>query len=165
VETLLGFIATQKLKDAPGTKDEYCNFCFDTLRHVIEKASGRSAIDYFRHELFRSFGIRREIMSFVAPDSPGRDGEPPRVWNRDGGPVYASAPALCLFMRYFWLTGEPRNRDNPTWQSNGGLPGSTAMMLWRPDGIDVAFIFNGRNNKVSCEQIKDDLEKMIERLK
>jgi hypothetical protein len=68
-------------------------------------------------------------------------------------------------MRYFWLTGEPQNRDNPTCQNNGGMPGSTAMMLWRPDGIDVAFIFIGRDNKVSCEQIKDDLEKVIDRLK
>lgn len=87
VETLLGFIMAEKLKDAPGTKYEYCNFYFDTLRHVIEKVSGQSAVDYYRRELFRPYGIRREIMSFGAPDSPGRDGEPPRVWNKDDGPA------------------------------------------------------------------------------
>jgi CubicO group peptidase (beta-lactamase class C family) len=165
VETLLGFLMAQKLKDAPGTKYEYCNFCFDTLRHVITKVTDKSPIDYFRHDLFRPYGIRKEVTGFEAPNSPSRKGDPALVWNNDGGPVYASAPALCLFMRYFWLTGEPRNRDNPTWLKTGSLPGSTAIMDWRPDGIDLAFIFNGRNDKVSHEDIKADLEKVIERLK
>jgi CubicO group peptidase (beta-lactamase class C family) len=165
VETLLGFLMVQKLKDAPGTKYEYCNFCFDTLRHVIAKVSGRSPIDYFRRDLFRPYGTRREVTGFEAPHSPSRRGDPPLVWNDDGGPVYASAPALCLFMRHFWLTGEPRNRDNPTWWKTGSLPGSTAMMLWRPDGIDVAVIFNGRDEKVSHADIRADLDKVIERLK
>jgi CubicO group peptidase (beta-lactamase class C family) len=164
VETLLGFLMAQKLKDAPGAKHDYCNFCFDTLRHIIAKVSGRSAVDYFRSDLFRPYGIRREVRGFEAPDSPLRKGDPAHVWNTDGGPVSASAPALCTFMRCFWLTGEPRNRDNPTWQMNGSLPGSTAMMWWRPDGIDVAFLFNGRG-QVSHEEIKAELEQVIERLK
>jgi CubicO group peptidase (beta-lactamase class C family) len=164
VETLLGFIMAQQLKDAPGTKYEYCNFCFDTLRHIIAKVSDRSPIDYFRQDLFRPYGIRREQRGFEAPSSPPRKGDPAHVWNKDGGPVSASAPALCTFMRYFWLTGEPRDRDNPTWQKNGSLPGSTALMLWRPDGIDIVVLFNGRG-KASHEEIKADLEQVIERLK
>jgi hypothetical protein len=47
---------------------------------------------------------------------------------------------------------------------NGSLPGSTAMMLWRSDGIDVVFLFNGRG-KASHEEIKAELESVIERLK
>jgi hypothetical protein len=47
---------------------------------------------------------------------------------------------------------------------NGSLPGSTAMMLWRSDGIDVAFIFNGRG-KPSHDEIKTELEKALERRK
>src|SRR5262249_15053059 len=129
IETLLGFIMAQRLKDAPGTKDEYCNFCFDTLRYVLARVSGRSPIDYFRRDLFQPFGIE-EVQGFEAPNAPHRQGDPPLVWN-NGGPVSASAPALCVFMRHFWLTGERRDRGNPTWQMNGSLPGSTAMMLWR----------------------------------
>jgi CubicO group peptidase (beta-lactamase class C family) len=162
VETLLRFIMAQKLKDAPGAKYEYCNFCFDTLRHVVTKVSTRSPVDYFRSDLFQPYGVK-ELKGFAAPNSPRREGDPPLVWN-DGGPVSASAPALCTFMRYFWLTGEPRDEGNPTWQMNGSLPGSTAMMLWRSDGIDVAFIFNGRG-KPSHDEIKTELEKVIDRLK
>jgi CubicO group peptidase (beta-lactamase class C family) len=162
MDALLGFIMAQKLKDAPGTNYEYCNFCFDTLRYVVTKVSGRSPVDYFRRDLFRPYGVK-ELKGFAAPNSPRRKGDPPPVWN-DGGPVSASAPALCTFMRCFWVSGEPRDRGNPTWQMNGSLPGSTAMMLWRSDGIDVAFIFNGRG-KASHDEIKTELEKVIQRLK
>jgi CubicO group peptidase (beta-lactamase class C family) len=161
-ESLLGFVMAQKLKDAPGARSEYCNFCYDTLRHVIAIASGMNAVDYFRRALFRPHGVFDELRGFEAPNAPRRSGDPPRVWN-DGGPVSASAPALCTFMRYFWLTGEPRDRGRPLWQMNGSLPGSTAMMLWRPDGTDLAFIFNGRG-KVSHEEIKNELEGVLGRV-
>jgi CubicO group peptidase (beta-lactamase class C family) len=158
VEALLGFIMTQQLKDAPGARYEYCNFCYDTLRRVITKVSGLSPADYFRHELFRPFGVK-DLKGLAAPKSSPKKGDPPLVWNAgDGGPISASAPALCAFMRSYWLTGEPRNRDNPTWQMNGSLPGSTALMLWRPDGIDMAVIFNGRGQPTH-EEIKADLER------
>jgi CubicO group peptidase (beta-lactamase class C family) len=160
-ETLLGFVMAQQLKDAPGTRFDYCNFCYDTLRHLVAIASGMTAVDYFRRALFRPYGVYDELRGFEAPNAPRRSGDPPRVWN-DGGPVSASAPALCTFMRYFWLTGEPRDRGRPLWQMNGSLPGSTAMMLWRPDGTDIAFIFNGRG-KVSHDAIKKDLESALGR--
>jgi CubicO group peptidase (beta-lactamase class C family) len=162
IETLLGFIMSQKLKDAPGTKYEYCNYGFDTLRLVIAKVSKHAPVNYFRHDLFRPYGLK-EAKGFAAPNSARKKGDPPLVWN-DGGPVSASAPALCTFMRYYWLSGEPRDEGNPTWQMNGSLPGSTAMMLWRSDGIDVAFIFNGRG-KASHDEIKTELEKVIDGLK
>jgi hypothetical protein len=67
-------------------------------------------------------------------------------------------------MECYWFTGAPRDNSNPTWQKDGSLPGSTAMMLWRPDGINLVFLFNGRG-KVSHEEIKRDLEQVINRLK
>jgi hypothetical protein len=87
----------------------------------------------------------------------------PTFWLLHGSGRFNSNPFEQR--RHFWLTGEPRNRDNPTWQKNGSLPGSTAIMLWRPDGIDVAVIFRGRDDKVSHEDIHADLDKVIERLK
>jgi CubicO group peptidase (beta-lactamase class C family) len=165
VETILGFLMTQKLKDDPGSKHEYCNFCYETLRHVATKVSGRAPDEYFRQDLFWPFGVKG-VKGFSAPGAAERKGDPPTVWNAEGGgPVCASAPALNIFMRYFWLTGEPRDDGNPTWRMDGSLPNSTAMILWRSDGIDVAVIFNGRSKDVSHDDIAKDLESVIKKLK
>lgn len=160
IETLLGFIMIQRLKNEPGAKSEYCNFGFDTLRHVITKVTGRSYIEYFQRELFRPNVVRE----FKAHDIPRKKGDPPLVWNAESGGLSASAPALLTFMRSYWLTGEPRNSGNPLWIMYGSLDGSTAIMVWRPDGIDVVALFNGRGN-VTHDEISRDLQAVIERLK
>lgn len=160
IDILLKFIMVGRLRDAPGTKFEYCNTCYDALRSVVERVSGLRAVDYFRTVLFRRSGIN-ELRGFEVPNAPGRKGDPPLVWN-DGGPLSASAPALCLFMRRFWYTGEPRDRGHPLWEKTGSLPGSTSMMLWRPDGVDLVFIFNGRGN-AAHDEIKRELEEALAR--
>jgi CubicO group peptidase (beta-lactamase class C family) len=162
VPVLLTYVMVEMLKDDPGTKYDYCNFCYDTLRYILEKVSGQKPVDYFRTTLFGR-SDKTEFKGFEAPNAHGRKGDPPLVWN-DGGPVSASAPVLCAFMHRFWLTGEPRSSGNPYWQKNGGLPGSTAMMLWRPDGTDMVFIFNGRGN-ASHEEIKQELEQALAQTK
>jgi CubicO group peptidase (beta-lactamase class C family) len=163
VDVVLGFLRTERLSSDPGTEFEYCNFCYDTLRRVIWKTSKKTAADYFRTELFRPFGMVT-LDGFASPDSRGEERGLSIVWNdRDGGPVSVTAPALCRFMQCFWLTREPRDQSNPTWTMYGSLPGSTALMLWRSDGINVAAVFNGRGDD-SHEQIKNDLDAVIERL-
>jgi CubicO group peptidase (beta-lactamase class C family) len=155
IDVLLKYIMVGELQDAPGTKDIYCNTCYDTLRYIVEKVSGHRAVDYFRTALFHRTE-KTELRGFEVHNARSRKGDPPLVWN-DGGPTCASAPALCLFMRQFWLTGEPRDRSRLIWQMNGSLPGSTSMMLWRPDGLDLVFLFNGRGD-ASHEEIKKELE-------
>ncbi len=66
-ETVLGFLMTQRLSSDPGTKYEYCNWCYDALRLVIWKTSRKTAADYFRTELLRPFGIDA-TKGFAAPD-------------------------------------------------------------------------------------------------
>jgi len=74
------------------------------------------------------------------------------VWNlKDGGPIFASAKYLCAFMEEYWLTGRPRDFSYPLWVMDGSLPGSTAIMFWRPDGINIAAVFNGRNDTKHAE--------------
>jgi N-acyl-D-amino-acid deacylase len=160
METFLGFVMTQKLKNQPGAKSEYCNFGYDTLRRVITKVTGRSYIEYFRQELFRPDVIRE----FKAHDMPRKKDGPPLVWNAETGGLSASAPALLRFMKAYWLTGEPRDNGNPLWIMYGSLPGSTAIMVWRPDGADIVALFNGRSS-VTHDEIRKDLEEVIERLK
>lgn len=169
-ETLLGNLAAQQLKDVPGTKFEYCNFCYHALRFMISKISGRPMVDYVRQDLCRPFGLRelREVRSLVTPVTKH---DPLLVWNASvelpvppAESIYASAPALCTYMRYFWLTGDPRDRGTPVWQMNGSWTNSTATMLWREDGIDLVFVFNGRSD-VTHDEIKKELEKIIDALK
>lgn len=62
------------------------------------------------------------------------------------------------------LAGEPRDNGNPLWIMYGSLPGSTAIMVRRPDGTEIAALFNGRNS-VTHDEIRKDLEAVIERLK
>ncbi len=160
IDTLLGFIMTQRLKNGPGDKSEYCNFGFDTLRHVITKVTGRSYIEYFQQELFRPNVVR----AFKAHDLPRKKGDSPLVWNVENGGLGASAPALLTFMRSYWLTGEPRDSGNPLWIMYGSLDGSTAIMVWRSDGIDLVALFNGRGS-VTHDEVSRDLQAVIDRLK
>lgn len=161
IEALLSLIMTQPLKNEPGTMSEYCNFGYDTLRHALEKISGRRPDDYFRNVLFRP----DSIAGFSGPGSPRHQSAPRPVWNAEnGGPVSASAPALLQFMRRYWLTGEPRDNGNPLWVMYGSLDGSTAIMVWRPDGTDIVALFNGRGS-ATHDEIRKDLEEVIERFK
>ena len=161
-ELLLGFIATQRLKNAPGQKAESCSFDYDALRHIASKATGRPYVDYVQRELFKPMAVN-EIQA--SDGTSHKKTDPPLVWNAQaGGPVAASAPALCFFMRRYWLDGDPRDTGNQRWAWYGGLPGSTSMMIWWPDGIDIAVLFNGRAN-VAHAEIRQALENVIVRVK
>jgi CubicO group peptidase (beta-lactamase class C family) len=163
-EIMLGAVMVQQLRDDPGTKYEYCNLCFDALRQVVAKVYHRPAIAYFRTELFRDYGIK-DLSGLAASAVKPKLGDPPLVWNAaEGGPVSASAPALCTFMKYYWFGGEPRDNGNPWWERDGSLPGSTAMMLWRSDGIDLVFIFNGRG-ATAHKEIRTELESALDKIK
>lgn len=161
IESALSLLMTQQLKHDPGTISEYCNFGYDTLRYVLQKFSGRQPDDYFRTVLFKP----DSVPGFYGIGSPLPKDAPSLVWNAEtGGPVSASAPALLTFMRNYWLTGEPRDSGNPLWVMYGSLDGSTAIMVWRPDGIDLVALFNGRGN-VTHDEISRDLQTVIDRLK
>lgn len=161
IEALLSLVIMQPLKHDPGTVAEYCNFGFGTLRHVLEKFSDRRTDDYFRNVLFKP----DQISGFYRVGSPLFPGSPPLVWNAEsGGPISASAPALLRFMHRYWLTGEPRDSGNPLWVMYGSLDGSTAIMVWRPDGIDLVALFNGRSS-VTHDEISRDIQAIVDRLK
>ena len=83
-----------------------------------------------------------------------QQGEPPQLWNglimEDPADfrMGASTPALCKFMRCFWLDGRPRDSGNPFWDMRGSWDNATTAMVWRPDGINIAWSFNGRKQGV-----------------
>ncbi len=164
--TLLSYIMVQKLKDAPGTKEEYTNSCYGVMRPLIEKASGKSFAAYLRDDLLRPYGVTdmREIQACGSTVK----GDPPQVWNVGQHVnfkpteeiVAVSAPAMCKFMQHFYFDGLERKGSGFTFVGNGSLDNSTAQMYWRGDGIDIAWVFNGRRD-VSHDQVSQDLEKAL----
>ena len=84
----------------------------------------------------------REVAYPVPPDA-----FPLEIHDANGG-LIASAPALCRFMRHYWISGrrrEPGQRQR--WFFFGSLPGTTSMVCQRPDGTDVAVLLNARRDK------------------
>jgi CubicO group peptidase (beta-lactamase class C family) len=148
-ETLLSYVATQRLSWKPGTKEEYDSFGYNTLKRVVAKVSGRSYVDYLRHELLRPYGVQE--LKWVRHGAK-QQGEPQQLWNgliMEDPNEYrmgVSTPALCTFMSHFWIDGKPRDSGNPLWIMGGSWDNSTTEMIWRSDGINVAWSFNGRKD-------------------
>lgn len=157
IPTLLAQVMSRPLESAPGKATNYSNFGFDAMRYVVEYESGVAPGIYFRERLLQKSSCQ-EV---------GQPGELPlaqltsrAVWNvRNGGPVYASVKYLCAFMEEYWQTGQPRGRSYATWWMYGTMPGSTAIMVWRPDGLNIAAVFNGRNG-TKHEEIRSALEEV-----
>ncbi len=42
-------------------------------------------------------------------------------------------------MRSFWLDGRPRDNGEPLWFMGGSWDNTTAAMIWRSDGINIAW--------------------------
>ncbi|OHB56512.1 MAG: hypothetical protein A2Y07_09325 [Planctomycetes bacterium GWF2_50_10] len=152
METILGFIMTEPLEDEPGTKAKYSNFGYEVLRHIVEKTSGKSWIEYMCKDLMgmpvvKEMSIKGEL----------RSKDDVLVWNADDGGLNASARLCCRYMEKYWLTGELRQGNGFCWNIYGSLGGSTAMMIWRADGTNIAAIFNGRAD-VSHGEIQNELE-------
>jgi hypothetical protein len=168
-EELLGYVMAQQLEYAPGEHYDYCNYGFAWLRFLAEKRTKKPFDECFRGLLFEPKRHEEVLATNNLTVGGGQKRKPPRkklsiVWNaRDGGPTCASAPYLCEFMAHYWMTGEPRNEGNPLWVMHGSLPGSTAIMIWRPDGTDVVALFNGRR-KATHEQIQKKLEAALDKI-
>jgi CubicO group peptidase (beta-lactamase class C family) len=146
---MLPYVAVQRLAFTPGTKEVYDNFGYGVLSRIATKLSGKNCIEYLRDQLCRPFGVQE--LKWVRDGGPRRKGEPKQLWNGliledlkeyRGG---VSMPALCTFMRYFWIDGTPRtDHKGETETKDGSWDNSSTLMIWRPDGINVAWSFNGR---------------------
>jgi CubicO group peptidase (beta-lactamase class C family) len=149
---LIEYMASRPLQFDPGTKSVYSNFGYVVLGQVVEKAAGLSYKEYLREKflpLLQTKGID------VAGDEPNKSlhevsypkaGRSLNIKVMDGaGGLIASAPALCAFMEYYWISGEKRRGDgNYTFTFFGSMPGTCSVIRQRPDGIDYAAIFNNR---------------------
>ena len=152
---LLGQAMSRPLEAAPGKVFKYSNFGFDALRYVVEHESGVNPGTYYRERLLRKSSCQEVGQPWELP--PVQQAAR-AVWNlRDGGPIYASARYLCAFMEEYWQSGRPRERGSASWWMYGTMPASTAIMAWRPDGLNIAAVFNSRNG-TTHDEIRAALE-------
>ena len=164
---LLRFVMVQKLAWAPGEKAAYDSFGYNTLKFVVTRVSGQTYTNYLRHHLCRPYGVTE--LKWVRHGA-RQQGEPPQLWNglimEDPADfrMGVSTPALCKFMRCFWLDGRPRDSGNPFWDMRGSWDNATTAMVWRPDGINIAWSFNGRKQGVELgeELWKQAIDRLIE---
>jgi choice-of-anchor C domain-containing protein len=157
-QTLLENLMVQKLAWTPGEKSQYDNTCYAVLNQVVAEASGdgsgKSFTNYVRHSLCAQFGVK-ELK--VRIDEPRKPGDPPHLWNAlcaedpKDYRIGFSTETMGTFQRCFWVEGAPRDNGdpNPPGHRHGSWYNSTSGMLWRKDGITIAFVFNGRGGPAS----------------
>lgn len=153
---VIRYMLGKPLQFAPGEKSVYSNLGYCVLGRVIEEATDQSYAQVLENTITRPLQIDRlkvgrnssqlrdpdEVYYPVRDDFFSLD-----VMDAHGG-LIASTPALCRFMQAYWISGEPRpaGAKGQRWVFFGSLPGTTALVLQRTDGIDVAVLMNHRRN-------------------
>lgn len=168
-EQLVRYIfGVHPLDARPGTFDSYSNSAFAVLTSIVEKASGRTFIDYLRNEVLPPFGIHdvqlgataanmrkpNEVSSYDDPGfSPSQtdmavDAIAPNAYggtfaleNGEGeGGLIMSTGTVARFLatHAVWDIG-PRQ---PGFTRYGKFSGTGAAAVSRPDGLDFAYAFN-----------------------
>ena len=172
---VINYMLDQPLQYSPGTKYAYSNFGYNLLGRVIEKASGKSYINFIQDDILSPLGIRdiqlgrtlpeyraaREVKTYDDPfigESVFRSGV--MVPMPDGGfyleamdshgGLIASAPDLVLFANKFGKHGDPlKIGEHKNETQEGSLPGTTSTLIWRANGVVIAAIVNKRRDSSS----------------
>jgi CubicO group peptidase (beta-lactamase class C family) len=172
---VIEYMLTRPLQFTPGEKSVYSNFGYCVLGRVLEKTMKKPYSECIQQSICKPLGINdikpghgaltmrdaREVWYPVAEDAFSLE-----VLDANGG-LIASAPALCQFLQVYWLTGDrrmPGERMNLT--AFGSLPGTTAMVCQRPDGVNVAVLFNRRRDKQfnkDDDSLKQAMDEAIEK--
>jgi N-acyl-D-amino-acid deacylase len=173
-DDIVRYMLAKPLQFEPGERSQYSNFGYCVLGRVIEKAAGTSYSAYLDRALLTPHDIQdirlaRNLPRYRSPRevSYPTDDVLVEVMDSHGGLV-ASTAALCTFLDHYWIDGEPREsglgRDLSFF---GSLPGTTAMVRQRPDGCNVAVLFNGRRNdsiQEDLQHLKDLFEDAVQRI-
>ena len=158
----------QPLQFNPGDRKEVSTFGYCVLGRVIESASGKTYHKFIQEELLD----RLEIKDIKFARNALKNRDPREVWYPgadvnvealdSAAGLIASAPALCKYLDNYWSTGELREpgqtADFTYW---GSFPSSTALVRQRPDGYNVAVLFNHSRPQTFKEDNKQ-LQEMID---
>jgi N-acyl-D-amino-acid deacylase len=166
---VIRYMLGQPLQFNPGERYAYSNFGYCVLGRVMEKVTGKPYFDYIRDDLCQPLGITDiKLARNVA-----RARDPREVWypapnvnvevmDAHGG-LIASSPALCTFLDHYWCSGEPRRpRQRQSWIFFGSLPGTTSMVRQRPDGYNIAALYNNRRDD-SYEKDDAQLQSLVDK--
>jgi CubicO group peptidase (beta-lactamase class C family) len=154
---VIAWMFSKPLDFTPGARSAYSNFGYSLLGRVVEKASGKTYLEYLQQDLFGPVGITNIIQSRSRPG----DLDPWEIWYADsavarsavdfptnisvrvvdGGLYYesfdsygglsASAGALSSYMLNYWVGGARRVPTAPyrwIYTFYGSLPGTTTVI-------------------------------------
>ena len=170
---IIKYMAGQPLQFDPGSKEVYANFGYCVLGRVIEKATGKSYMESLHEIVNRPIGLKsielgRTLPKLRNPREPayidpglGRNVMLPaskkKVPEPDGcffleamdahGGLIASAPDLVRFLDAYWMDGSPRKQgQSAQYVFFGSLPGTWSVVIQRPNGYNIAALFNQRTD-------------------
>jgi CubicO group peptidase (beta-lactamase class C family) len=171
---MVQYMLGQPLQEAPGTTYAYCNFCYDVLGMIVEKASGTSLVDYLDQKVAAPLGVTDLVVSptleprlpgevahydspnqglsavdvtssSLVPAPNGGDGLVREVDVGAGGLATSAASMLALMQRYvIWGVG-PRPARGSSWSREGSDEGTNTWAEQRADGTNWALLFNTRD--------------------
>lgn len=98
---VISWVLSQPLDFAPGTSNVYSNFGYQMLGRVVEKASGKSYVNYLQQNLLAPFGITNIMQSRSRP----RDLDPWEIWYADSPYLYQSAVDYPTNLSVRWADG------------------------------------------------------------
>ncbi len=150
---IIRYMLGEPLQTDPGTHYAYSNFGYCVLGRVVEKVTGKSYIDYIKHDITGPCGAKSIDLAHSDPVKRAADevAYPPDPFilhmermDSHGG-LISTAGDLLRFSAAYWCDGQPRRKgDDRNYAMFGSLPCTTAMLAQQRDGIDIAVIFNGR---------------------
>ena len=177
------------LDSRPGTFDSYSNSAFAVLTSIVEKASGRTFIDYLRNEVLPPFGIHdvqlgataanmrkpNEVSSYDDPGfspsqtdmavgaiAPNAYGGTFALENGEGeGGLIMSTGTVARFLatHAVWDIG-PRQ---PGFTRYGEFSGTGAAAVSRPDGLDFAYAFNYQVDNPEHDALVKQIHAVLDR--
>lgn len=181
-DQLVRYIYGEPLVSSPGSSDQYSNVAFTVLCSVVERASGRSFIDFLRSEILQPMGIGDVHVAATAHnvqpgEVPGYDHpgiglsllQPTaQVWepnaygggfileNGEGsGGLLTSAITIARFIATHpvWNQDAAHLTGRELATRYGTLDGATTGAKSRDDGLDFAYAFNRRVTDAEHDQI------------
>ena len=172
---VIAYMLTKPLQFAPGEKTAYSNFGYCVLGRVLEKVYKKPYSDCIQQVITKPLGIKDIKLGHAALNKRdtreawypvGESAFPFDVMDSHGG-LIASAPALCQFLRSYWISGDPRLKgQRAQYTFFGNIPGTTAMVRQREDGVNLAILFNGRRDAHFAEDndaLKDAIDKALDK--
>lgn len=195
-DEIIRFMVGEPLQYVPGGPpppgcDAYSNFGYCVLGRVIEKVTGEPYLSYLQRAILspidiHSVQLARTLPANRHPLEPvySDPGTGPDVFNLrhsvpapDGtfhiesmdshGGLIAHAPDLIRFLDAYWMDGQPRKGGTGDWTFFGSLPGTWALVRQRPDGVNMAALFNQRSHPpgLKNETIREALDEAATRIR